>query len=409
MELQLNLTNTISAITLATLSCSVLPAISAESESLLELSHTYADYNLASYSAINNGFPDRYKTSVQIQVRYSYNQIGSESTTIAGMPDSDVTVGFTNRRTKLGFEAKVTDDITGKVKFAFSQSDGDAGLEDSYLKWKLSDTVSIRAGQYKIALLREENISSTRQLATDRTSVNELYNQDFNQAIEINVTEDDWRFIASVNDGFRSRNTLYSSPREADIAFTARGELKFGEAGWSKYKQFTSFRGAEGGFMLGGAIHHQVMGNTSPSTMPDTSMTTGTIDASVLGDGWNLYAAGVWRTTDDGMTTLTDAGYILQGGYFVSDQNELFARWDIITPSEDNAVVAGDSGNNEFNVFTFGWNHYVIPESHAVKFTLEAQIYPDATTESIVSIRGNIQPDSTGDQFAITAQFQVLF
>ncbi|MBO6512901.1 MAG: hypothetical protein JJ974_02900 [Phycisphaerales bacterium] len=361
--------------------------------------------NYSSFSPL----PERIKTSVQIQFRYNYNQRGSESTTFAGMPDNDVTVGFTSRRTKFGVEAKVTDDITGKVKFAFSQSSGAAGLEDSYLKWKLSDTVSIKAGQYKIALLREENISSTRQLATDRSSVNELYNQDFNQAIELIITEDDWRFIGSVNDGFRSRNTYFTSGTEADIAFTARGELKFGEAGWSKYKQFTSFRGAEGGFMLGGAVHHQVMGNTNPSTTPDTSMTTGTIDASVLGDGWNLYAAGVWRNTDTGTMTLTDAGYIVQGGLFVSDQNELFGRWDLITPSDENPVVVGTSGSEDFNVFTFGWNHYVIPESHAAKFTLEAQVYPDATTESIVSIRGNILPDSTGDQFAITAQFQVLF
>lgn len=386
-----------------------VPAHAETSERLLLMSHemAYSEYGYLSESL--EPIPDRYKTSVQVQVRYSYNQIGSESTTIAGMPDSDVTLGFTNRRTKLGFEAKVTDDITGAVKFAFSQSSGAAILEDSYLKWKLSDTVTIRAGQYKIALLREENISSTRQLATDRTSVNELFNQDFNQAIEIAVTEDNWRFIGSINEGFRTRNTFYTSSREADFAITGRGELKFGEAGWSKYKQFTSFRGAQSGLMLGGALHYQVMGNTNPSTTPDTSMTTGTIDASVLGDGWNLYGAGVWRTTDNGVSSLTDSGYILQGGFFVSDQNELFARWDIITPSDENPVVAGTSGTNEFNVFTFGWNHYMIPESHAAKFTLEAQVYPDATTDSIVSIRGNIQPDSTGDQFAITAQFQILF
>lgn len=353
--------------------------------------------------------PEAFKTSVQIQFRYNINQRGSESTTIAGMPDSDLTVGFTSRRTKFGLEAKVTEDITGKVKFAFSQSSGAAGLEDSYLKWKLSDTVSIKAGQYKIALLREENISSTRQLATDRTSVNELYNQDFNQAIELNITEDNWRFIGSINDGFRSRNTYFTSPTEADIGLTARGEIKFGEAGWSDYKQFTSWKGAEGGLMLGGAVHHQVMGNTNPSTTPDTSMTTATIDASLLGDGWNMYAAGVWRTMDTGTMSLTDAGYILQGGFFVSESDEFFARWDLITPSDDNLIIPGTSGNSDFNVFTVGWNHYVIPESHAAKFTLEAQVYPDATTESIVSIRGNILPDSTSDQIAITAQFQVLF
>lgn len=161
--------------------------------------------------------------------------------------------------------------------------------------------------------------------------------------------------------------------------------------------------------MVGAAFNHQAMGNTNPATTPSTSLGTGTIDASLLGDGWNLYAAGVWRTMDSGASSLTDTGFLLQGGVFVSDIDELYARWDVVVPSDSNLVVAGVSGNSDFNTFTVGWNHYVIPESHAAKFTLEFQHYPDPTTESIITVKGNILPDSTGDQFAITAQFQLLF
>lgn len=353
--------------------------------------------------------PDSLKASVQLQFRYNYNQRGSESTTFAGMPDNDLTVGFTTRRTKFGLEGKVTDDISAKIKFAFSQSSGAAALEDAVMKWKLSDTVTLRAGQFKPSLLREENMSSSKQLATDRSSVNERFNQDFTQGVELIFTEDDWRVIASFNDGFGSDNTYYTSATEADLAFTARGEMRFGDANWKQYSQFTSWRGANSGFMIGAGYHHQWMGETNPSTTPGTEMGTGTVDASILGDGWNLYGAAIWRTMETGTMTITDAGYLLQGGVFVSDQNEFFGRWDLITPSDSNPVVVGVSGAEDFNVFTVGWNHYLIPESHAAKFTLEAQVYPDPTTESIVRISGNILPDSTGDQFAITAQFQLLF
>ncbi|MGJ8636737.1 MAG: porin [Phycisphaerales bacterium] len=391
----------------AVVSFSSLTAFAGSEGSLLDLAEAIRADSMTHASLAP--LPESLKASVQIQFRYNYNQRGSESTTFAGMPDNDVTVGFTNRRTKLGLEGKVTDDISAKIKFAFSQSSGAAAIEDAVMKWKLDDSWTFRAGQFKPSLLREENMSSSKQLATDRSSVNERFNQDFTQGIELIYTQDDWRFIGSFNDGFGADNTYFTSGTEADLAFTVRGEMRLGEASWGQYKQFTSWRGSNSGLMLGAGYHHQWMGETNPSTTPATEMGTGTIDASYVADGWNLYGAAVWRTTDTGTMTITDAGYLLQGGVFVSDQNEFFGRWDLITPSDSNPVVVGVSGAEDFNVFTVGWNHYLIPESHAAKFTLEAQVYPDPTTESIVRISGNILPDSTGDQFAITAQFQLLF
>ena len=374
---------------------------------LLQLSRAYSDSVYAGMVS-SSPFPDSLKVSLQTQFRYNINVRGSNSTTLAS-PDDDVTIGFTTRRTKLGIEGKVTDNISGKVKFGFSQSSGAGTLEDAVLAWKLSDTVTFRAGQFKPSVLREEIVSSSLQLATDRSSLNETFNQDFTQGVELIVTEDDWRVTVGFNDGFNADNTFYNSASEADYAGTVRGELRFGDASWSQYKQFTSWRGANSGFMLGGALHYQGMGSTNPATNPTTEMTTGTIDASLVQDGWNLYAAVLWRSMNSGTMTLTDSGFVLQGGVFVSDQDEFFGRWDIITPSDSNPTVVGTSGANDFNTLTVGWNHYLIPESHAAKFTLEVQHYPDPSTESIVSIRGNLLADSTSDQFAITAQFQLLF
>ncbi len=389
---------------------SLLPAsaIAADNQELLDLSRAVSADEYIYASSLSSPLPERLKVGVQTQFRYNVNVRDSQGTTLAS-PDEDLTIGFTARRTKIGFEGKVTENITGKVKFGFSQSSGAAALEDAHFKWKLSDKVTLKGGQFKPMLLREENMSSSKQLATDRSSVNETYNQDFTQGLELAFTEDDWRAFISFNDGVGADNTYFTSATEGDYGFTVRGELKFGEASWKQYKQFTSFRGANGGLMLGAAVHHQAMGSTNPATMPTTDMTIATVDASVLGDGWNLYGAGVWRSMDTGLMTLTDGGYILQGGLFVSDQDEFFARWDLIDPSNSNPIVVGTSGNSDFNVFTIGWNHYIIPESHAAKFTIEIQHYADPTTESIVSIRGNLLPDSMSSQFAATAQIQLLF
>ncbi len=355
-----------------------------------------------------DGFPERYSASMQIQFRYNYNQRGSDSTTLAN-PGDDLTLGFTNRRTKLGLKANVTESITARAKFGLSQSSGTAILENTEMTWKLSDTVIFQAGQFKESLIREENISSSKQLAVERSILNETFNQDYFQGVKLTVKEEDWRLMASFGDGFASDNTYFNSSAEADSSLTIRGELRFGEASWSQYKQFTSWRGANGGLMVGAAFNHQAMGNTNPATSPSTSLETGTIDASLLGDGWNLYAAGIWRTMDSGVSSLTDTGFLLQGGVFVSDIDEFYARWDVVMPSDSTPIIVGVSGKSDFNTFTVGWNHYVSPESHAAKFTLEFQHYPDPTTESNITVKGNILPDSTGDQFAITAQFQLLF
>jgi hypothetical protein len=385
-----------------------MSAFAADSDEFLDLSRAISADEYIYATSLSSPIPERLKASVQTQFRYNVNIRDSQGTTLAS-PDEDLTIGFTTRRTKFGLEGKVTENITGKAKFAFSQSSGAAALEDAHFIWKLSDTVALKGGQFKPALIREENISSSMQLATDRSSANETYNQDYTQGLELAITEDDWRLFFGFNDGFGTDNTYFTSPTEGDFGVTVRGELKFGEASWKQYKQFTSFRGANTGLMLGAAVHHQAMGSTNPATVPTTDMTTATVDASYLGDGWNLFGAGIWRSMDTGLMTLTDGGYVLQGGVFVSDQNEFFARWDLIDPSNSNPIVVGTSGNSDFNVFTFGWNHYIIPESHAAKFTLEIQHYADPTTESIVSIRGNLLPDSMAGQFAATAQIQLLF
>ena len=379
-----------------------------ESERLLELNHAYSLMDNESASLLSSPIADSLKVGIHTQFRYSINKRGDDSTTLAA-PKNDLTLGFTTRRTKVGIEGKVTDDISAKIKFAFSQSSGGAALESAVLKWKLSDTVTLRAGQFKPGLIREENISSSKQLATDRSAMNETFNQDFTQGVELIITNDDWRLIGSFNDGFGTDNTFFTSAAEADYAVTARGELKLGEASWSQYKQFTSWRGASNGLLLGAAVNYQGMGSTNPSTIPQTEMTTITADASLVRDGWNLFAAGIWRSMNTGVMTLTDSGFVLQGGVFVSDNDEFFARWDLIMPSDSSPTVMGVSGSNDFNAFTVGWNHYIIPDSHAAKFTLEIQHYPDPTTESIVAIKGNLLPDSTSDQFAITAQIQLLF
>ena len=70
------------------------------------------------------------KVKAQVQARYQYNNRDE-----ASLGDNDTTMGFSLRRTKVEVSGDVTDNISGKVKFAFSRSSGAAALEDAFAKW----------------------------------------------------------------------------------------------------------------------------------------------------------------------------------------------------------------------------------------------------------------------------------
>jgi len=385
----------------------LVSSTSAMGASTLTLARSFelANDTAAYASVLNESNLADLKIGVQIQARYQFNSRDDAGTTLAS-PDDDITTGFVIRRAKIGIEGKVTDDIKGKIKFAFDRDGGVASLENAYMKWSISEDLTLKVGQFKQGLLREENMSSSRQLATDRSAVNETFNQDFSQGIELHFGGDKWRGLIGFTDGFKSRNTAFNSASEADYALNTRFEVLFGDADWSQFKQFTSWRGSVSGAMLGAALAYQSAGDTNPATALTTEMTTGTIDFSYVGDGWNGYAAGVWRKMDTGAVSIDDFGIVVQGGVFVTDQDELFARWDAIFPDSANGATSED-----FNSVTVGWNHYIIPESHAAKFTLDLAYYLDSTTDSIVKTSDghNLLADSTDGQIGITAQLQLLF
>ncbi len=378
----------------------------------LSLARSYAIANDASSynNLLSNYNASDVKVKAQIQARYQYNKRDMNTSPTPFNSDNNTTIGFSIRRAKIEVSGNVTDNIKGKVKFAFDRNGGAAELEDAYASWQVNDGLSLKIGQFKQQLIHEENVSSSKQLAAERSAMNETYNQGFSQGIEAQFGGDSWRGFIGFTDGLKTANTPFNSSSEADYALNARFEFLLGDAEWSQFKQFTSWRGSNAGGMIGAAIAYQSMGSTNPALANDATMTTGTIDFSWVADGWNFYAAGVWRNMDPGgaANSMDDFGLLAQGGMFVTDQDELFGRWDAVYPDSNNAPR-----DKDFNAMTLGWNHYFTPESHAAKFTLDFNYYFDAPDSSIVSTSNtgghNLLPDAGDGQWGITAQMQVLF
>lgn len=343
------------------------------------------------------------RISMHTQIRYNANFRD-------GPPDGDeFTHGIHLRRNKLTFSGTVANaDTSYKFTFAASRSTGAVIIETATLAHKFADGWTITAGQAKPPLLHERTVSSKYQLAVDRSRVSSVFGQNFAQGITLVHTGDRVRLFASITDGIKTLNKDFTDPAEADIALTARAELRLGDAGFKQFKDLTGFPGDPTGVLLGIAGHWQTGGQTGITTT-DTDFTILTADASAEGDGWNAHATIVWRRIDAaGSPTFNDYGLLIQGGVFVADDTEVFARWSTIIPDDDRA-----GGSDTFSTITAGANHYIVPGSHAVTISGDVQLMLDdqASSASIIGASTSINQlaDTATGQVAARLQIEIIF
>ncbi|MEL7471802.1 MAG: porin [Planctomycetota bacterium] len=358
-----------------------------------------------------------------------------------GSDTEDFGNGFDLKRARLIFQGNVINpDLTFYVEGAFddaadgetSGSEGSFTLLDYWGQYQFDNGVALKWGQFKAPVTRERMVDARHLLAADRSTVDEVFNAGRTQGIALTYRDDNIGLIFSVNDGARSGNTPWHTsagsaytgvagisgavPAEADISLTLRGDFKLA-GDWERFADFTSFRGAQDvAAMIGGAIHWQHGGDTAAYSgagqvgFPESDVVVYTIDASVEGDGWNVFGAfiGTYGDPDSG-DEVDNYGAVVQGGVFVADQWELFGRWDAIFPDDDSA------GDDDFHTITVGTNYYFVPESHAAKFTADFQWFleepgnntPVATLAP--SSTTALVPSSDDDQFAVRFQMQLAF
>jgi phosphate-selective porin len=344
----------------------------------------------------------------QIQFRYLANfrdgTFPDDPDTDRDESDDDTTLGFQTRRTKLWFEGHIFDpNLYYKVVGAFDRGDdGVFELEDAYVGYKFDNGLDLRWGQFKLPFMREELISSTKQLAVERSNTNEFFNQGRSQGVQVAWMNEQFRATGALSDGFNSANTDFTQD-PSDFAVTGRVEyLAMGD--WKQFEQFTSFRGTSNGLMIGGAVHWQ--DDSEEVNNPIDDFFAYTLDASWQSDGWNLFGAITGAAVSgDGPSGDNDPfGFVVQGGVFMTEEWELFARYDF---------TDGDT-LNDYSEVTFGVNYYM--HKHAAKFTFDVVWALDETvtdtgapTSAVLSTGTGLLASDDSDQFVLRAQFQLVF
>jgi hypothetical protein len=392
--------------------------------------------------------------SVLMQSRYmasSTEQIGGSSPSFEGN-----TTGFLLPRTQITFDGSiVSSQLTYKMTFDFGDAElgkgrgsspvvpvgfGAATLLDAYVQYNFAEKREgyyLKAGQFKHVLHAEEAIDAQYQLAVERSLTNEFFNYGYTQGIALGRVERNWAWDISLSDGGRYlssgevANSSITSPLEADFALGLRIDRKF-KGSWEQFNDFTSFQGSQSALRVGAGFMVMTGGETNPDgfvppiffpRLERSKVISWTVDVQYEGDGWNLFAAYMgnlidWNFDTGAEINLANHGFVAQGGYFLSNKSEVFARVEAIW--FDGAIPEGFgvSHGHPTTILAVGWNYYILPESHAAKFTVDVSAAIDDTFGFLVGVTSSDtlpDPSTTGfiggadTEYLFRAQLQILF
>ena len=313
--------------------------------------------------------------------------------------------GFTLRRTKLSFSGHVTANpqIDYKIVLAAEREGGDWLTEDFEIGHKFANGVKVKAGQMKLPFLREELVSSSKQLAVDRGSATEYFTLDRGQGVALSYGTDTIKVQGMVSDGADNESTDWAGDG-TDIALTGRVDAKLA-GNWKQAGDFAAWSGEGFAAFVGAAAHWQ-QSETGTSGAND-AIFLWTADGLVEFSGVGLMAAVMGLSTANEMgADFDDLGVQLEAGVFViPDKLQPFVRYDYIDVD----------GAGEMNLVTAGVNYYL--NKHDAKFTVDVVYALDPLFDtsrnfndpasSGLGLRDDV--DGQDGQTALRAQFQLKF
>ncbi|TVQ61859.1 MAG: hypothetical protein EA378_07345 [Phycisphaerales bacterium] len=323
----------------------------------------------------------------------------------------DFASGFQHQRTRFGVGGKLGDAGFGYRAFVQINSDGSFSLVDAFLTRELAEGWTLRFGQFMLPFDRERfGTSPVNVLAVDRSVVDSVFALDRSQGVMLTYVAERFRVSGALSDGRRATNSRYNSANSADYALSARAEGRFGDAPWSQFNTMTGYRGDQFGMLLGAGFHFQEDGNIPVPVGDDSAgrFYGYTADIGFEGDGWSALAAFQGRTIDASGGSVTDLGFVVQGGVAISDHADVFARYAMLFPDNDRA-----GGSDDFSAITVGMNYYFVPRSQAVRLTGEVVYYPETRDDSASIVNTSdglaLLRDDSGGQVSVVLQMQFQF
>jgi hypothetical protein len=397
------------------------------------------------------------KGETQIRWAYGSRDIGS-GTAAQGSPSASTgedAWGFEIRRARLTFFGTIVDPSWYyEFKFGFARNGGAATLEDAFVEKRFDDGWNLRVGQFKTPYLRESIDSVTGLLAVERSLVDTFFTAGRAQGMRLAWESDVVRVEGfyggelaaagsapySIVGGSASdlnaapalgipgsQNTGFSAV-PTDYVFIGRFEAKTG-GDWKQFKDMQSYRGETAAALFGVAAYAQQVDPISGTNgaTPDV-MWSATADMRIDFGGASVFLYGVYRDVSlqeaqpvrggGDSDEMQQWGAVAQGGYFVTDDVEAFARYEIGNSDTDRFRVqptALEADADELSILTVGANWWPAGVKNRIKVSGDFG-YAFTPIVDFAASGANWLPDYTeadgetfGGEWVVRTQLQFTF
>jgi hypothetical protein len=335
-----------------------------------------------------------------------------------GGDDDNTENGFSLPRVKLGFDGNL---FSKNIWYYFRWNSGDSdgggsgalNLEQAWIKDMFADQWGVRVGQFVDPVFKEQLVNSDRQLAADRSMMNTILtgaDESYTQGITL-IWMPDPRVNVEVGftDGINTGNTNFRDFPTGPANFGVAGRVEFAAIGSTDAtRDFTAMGNKEDALVFGAGLDWTQAGDTNNvfytfdgqwEGMDGRLGVFGAFVGQFIQNGGGTGITGVTGGDDDS----NNWGALVQAGYMLNDQWEVFGRYDYT--HTDDPIAIGGTGETEdaFHEATVGVNYYL--HAHNAKFTLDASWLFNGAPTGLDNL-GILNSDD--DEFVIRAQFQLM-
>ena len=321
--------------------------------------------------------------------------------------DSDIENGFEVRHLQLSLEGVAfSPDLTYSIQWDTQTNGGNLNLDHAWARWMFSDDWGTRIGQWKVPVSHEWLVSEGRLLAADRSLADTLLSSGIvgrSQGVTVVYgaydNDNPLYFEAGLHDGANEEDTNFVED-DFDFGLAARAEYKvFGN--WIAYNDFSARQNRDGLLVIGAG------GDWSQSG--DGNLLSLAIDGQWESqNGLGVYGALLFQNGDPGggLDDFTNFGLVLQAGYMLNPNWEIFGRYSGTFLDED--VTVGGTTEDSFHEVTFGFNYFLGDNGsagHRAKFTVDFGFLPDGSPANLPDL-GYIGANGE-TEWLVRGQFQL--
>jgi hypothetical protein len=339
-----------------------------------------------------------------VQTRFVFNAQDDSA------PDDSTRWGFENSRTRFGVLGHVGDPSMKFGVWGGWLASGRSWLVEAWIRKVFDNGWSLDFGHFKVPVWKEWIIKEFHQQFVDRSVLYARW-AGAGKGIRALYTDERLKLHATVTDGLWTWNNTWSTGPDravrpmpfqlsSEYALTARAEYLLGGS-WASYHDFESFPDGEPLYAIAASAHYQVGEYGTPDD--ENEILQWQADFTAEFGGANLHAAALFTHFENSTTKRDEWGFMLQGGYFLTEDWELIARYEY--GDLDGAGTVSD----ELSILTVGatrfWNR------HGLKWMTDVGYGFKPVDEQWGAESLGWRPDGPGGdgQIVFRTQLQLMF